>query len=213
MKNYTLQLNTDCLFDGGTNAKAQINFLQINGESFKNVGRDFRLENAGKLAKRQTEILASDYDIHLKRDAQRTLRGLIAAGQVLENERVAKLGVRASGRKAKGLKAKQNDGEKAAAPAPSEIQPAIPASSSVKPVQTSPIKPAVARGGGERPHVHTRVNDQFPHGHTLRSVLMAFVLKEDIPVLKSKLASIQDDWRAREMPEDCRAALEWVDAQ
>lgn len=213
MKIYTPPLNTGCLLAGDNSAKAQTNFLQINGESFMNVGEAFPHGNTGELAKQQRDILSKHYGINLKRDSERTLRELIKAGQVSGQARAAKLSFRASGRKAKVLKT-QNATIKVADPSPpSEIQPAIPASSSVKPVQTSPIKPAVAQGGGERPHINTRVSDQFPHGNILRSVLMAFVLNDDIPVLKSKLASIQSDWRLEEMPEDCRAALEWVDAQ
>lgn len=213
MKIYTPPLNTGCLLGGGTSAKAQSNFLQINGESFKNVGEAFLFERTGELVKREKDVLAKHYGIDLKRDAERTLRELIKAGQVSGQARAAQRTFRASGRKAKVLKVEQTTTSVADPAPPSETQANIPASSSVKPVQTSPIKPAVAQGGGERPHVHTRVSDQFPHGDILRSVLMAFVLNDDIPALKSKLASIQSDWRLEEMPEDCRAALEWVDAQ
>lgn len=212
MESYTPPLETDCLFNGGTTAASQSNFLRLNGEAFKNKGREYPHDRTNKLAELEEHILQRDYGVRLKREAFRTLKELIKAGQVDEKARIARLSVRTSGRKVKPIKTEVADGVSHQPRAKSAHQmihaPILP----VQPSPTLPPRPVVPHASHDRPRISTMIKD-LPGDHALRPVLMLFVKGVDITEVKRGLGQVAGEWRAIGMPSDCRAALEWVDAQ
>lgn len=210
------KLNTDTLIDGGTLASAQKNFIQLNGSLLGEVGMEYPYEKATVLTERVEGILQREYGIALKRDARRALTEVIKVGQGKEKQRIARLSFRASGRKPPAAKAES----KASTPPHPEVTDmarSIPAANSpiVSAPQPSTSLPA-RTVRQDRPKIGTFVAREIAGDHPLRSVLMAYVRKgelSDLPELKRLLAQAPTNWRSEQIPDDCRAALEWVDAQ
>lgn len=210
------KLNTDTLINGGTVADAQKHFIRLNGSLLGEVGMEYPYEKATVLAERVERILEIDYGISLKRDSRRALTEVIKVGQGKEKQRIARLSFRASGRKSPAAKVKS----KASAPPQPEVTDmaqSIPAANS--PIESAPqlstsLPAQTVRQ--DRPKIGTFVAREIAGDHPLRSVLMAYVRKgelSDLPELKRLLAQAPSNWRSEQIPDDCRAALEWVDAQ
>lgn len=219
MKIYTPPLDMDCLFERGTTAEAQSHFLRLNGEAFKNEGRKYPHDRTNKIAAREEHILKNHYGIQLKREAFRTLKELIKVGQGLEKERIARLSVRASGRKSTPIKTEEATG--GSQRLDDEIDQPIPAPTQApKPNQTQPVQPSLtltpkpvgANSSHDRPRISTMVRDLLVGDHALKSVLMLYVKGAGIGEMKHALEQVSGDWRSIDIPPDCRAALDWVDA-
>lgn len=211
MEIYKLELEMAGLFHGGTTEKAQSSWLRLNGDSFKVVGRDFPYDRPKKLAQEVATQLERDYSVVLKRDALRTLQELIKVGQGLEKERREKLTFRTSGRKAASNKPEREVG--GVPRAMQEAQPNLVQTPSIEPrpaSSPSPISPPASAG---KPHIFTMVRDEVSGDNPLKPVLMSYVKGVDVAELKRTLGQVAGDWRAVQVPDDCRAALEWVDAQ
>ena len=211
MKIYTPPLDLSCLLEGDANAKAQSHFLRINGESFKNEGALLPHANTKKLAERERIVLKDDYGIDLKQNAFATLRELIKVGQALEKERSTRLSFRSSGRKATQTKVEQPNAnlrrlsvERKGQTDPGTFPTRVSDTNSSSP-------PDTAYRGGIRPRITTSIRD-MPSDHPLKSVLMAYVKNGEVSDLKEALGRI-GDWRTCTIANDCRDALEWVDAQ
>ena len=210
---FTLELNMDSLFHGGTTADAQSRWLRLNGETFMNVGRELPCDRPKKIAEDVATMLQRDHHIMLKRNALRTLQDLIKAGQVLQKQRGDTLRFRSSGRKAAS---KKPDPERSGLPragAMPEPQPIPTPTSLIEPRPASPPSPIAASASAERPHIFTTIRDEVSGDNPLKPVLMSYVKRVDVAELKRALGQVVGDWRAVQVPDDCRAALEWVDAQ
>lgn len=213
MEIYKLELEMAGLFHGGTTEKAQSSWLRVNGDSFKVVGREFPYDRPKELAQELATQLERDYSIVLKRDALRTLQELIKVGQGLEKERREKLTFRTSGRKAASNKRDPEVGDLPLAGAVPEPQPIPVPTSPIKPRPASPPSPIASKANVVRPRISTMVRDEVSGESPLKPVLMSYVKGVDIAELKRALGQVIGDWRAVQVPDDCRAALEWVDAQ
>lgn len=213
MEIYNLKLNTIGLLAGGTTAAAQSHWLRLNGDTFKIVGRDYPYDRPKKVAEDVAALLKRDHHIVLKREAFRTLQELIKVGQGLEKERVTKLAFRTSGRKAASNKPVRKVGDIPLADVRFEEQPIPVPKSPIEPPPASPPSQIGEPATAERPRIFTMVRDQVSPDNPLKPVLMSFVKGGDIPELKRTLGQVAGDWRAVQVPDDCRAALEWVDAQ
>ena len=219
MKIYTPPLDMDCLFEDGTTAEAQSQFLRLNGEAFKNEGRKYPYDRTNKIAEREEQILKNYYGIQLKRAGFRTLKELIKVGQGLEKERIARLSIRASGRKSQPIKTEEATGgsqrldDEIGQPIPAPTQ--APQSNATQPVQPSLTltqRPGDAHASHDRPRISTMVKDLIVGDHALKSVLMLYVKSAGIAEMKRALEQVSGDWRSIDIPPDCRAALDWVDA-
>lgn len=206
------ELNTDTLIDGGTTADAQRIFILANGALLGEVGVKFPHEKTRVLAERVAKILALEYGMDLRRDAGRALTEVIKVGQGQQKQRNARNSFRTSGRKSTAAKMKSTAStspysEVSAAPPPIPT-PSLPSETEAK-LASIPISPPLQ----PRPSLRTYINDRFTDGHPLKYTLKRFAQDAEIAELKRLLAKVPGNWRSEEIPDDCRAALEWVDAQ
>ena len=157
--------------------------------------------------------LKHDHNVALKRAALRTLEELIKVGQGLEKEQIERRSFKTSGRKATSTKPNREISDLPQADVMPEPQPI--------PVPTAPIEPRLAStpspitppANAVRPRIFTMVRDQVDKENLLKPVLMSYVKGVDVAELKRALGQVEGGWRAIKVPDDCRAALEWVDAQ
>jgi hypothetical protein len=133
--------------------------------------------------------------------------------QGLEKEQIERRSFKTSGRKATSTKPNREISDLPQADVMPEPQPI--------PVPTAPIEPRLAStpspitppANAVRPRIFTMVRDQVDKENLLKPVLMSYVKGVDVAELKRALGQVEGGWRAIKVPDDCRAALEWVDAQ
>ena len=151
--------------------------------------------------------------MYKRQEAFRTLKELIKVGQGLEKERVTKLAFRTSGRKAASNKPVREVSDVPLADATIDPQPIPAPKSPSEPRPASPPSTIASPATEVRPELKTYVRNDISADHPFKAVLILYAKKAHIAELKRALNLVVGDWRTVDMPDDCRAALEWVDAQ